>query len=43
MRLHIPDMPKELHMALKMEALNQGTTLKVLVKKIFREYIAAKK
>ena len=43
MRLHISDMPKDLHMSLKMEALKQGTSLKVLVKKIFKEYLDAKK
>ena len=39
MRLHIPDMPKDVHMALKMKAIEQDTTLKSLVVKVLRAYI----
>ena len=39
MKMLIPDMPYELHMSLKMEAIKQDTTLKVLVKRILKEYM----
>jgi hypothetical protein len=42
MKMLIPDMPYELHMAIKMEAIKQDTTLKVLVKKILKEYMSDK-
>ena len=42
MKMLIPDMPYELHMSLKMEAIKQDTTLKVLVKKILKEYMSDK-
>jgi hypothetical protein len=42
MRLHIPDMPKELHLSLKMEALRQDMTLKRLVVKVLKAYMKDK-
>ena len=42
MKMLIPDMPYELHMGIKMEAIKQDTTLKVLVKKILKEYMRDK-